>query len=98
MHGPWALALFLLPLIVLWAWLAAGVVALFVQLSIAAHRRVFVLLAACVAVVLFLSYVPGSADPPPRTPIPCSIAGEGVDFDIRDGLCYRDVPTKFQRR
>lgn len=31
-----------------------------------------------------------------RTPVPC--AGDGVDYDIRDGLCYHHVPMKFQRR
>lgn len=29
-------------------------------------------------------------------PVPC--AGDGVDFDIRDGLCYKHVPLKYQRR
>lgn len=31
-----------------------------------------------------------------RTPLPC--VGDGVDYDVRDGLCYKHVPLKFQRR
>lgn len=31
-----------------------------------------------------------------RTALPC--IGDGVDYDIRDGLCYKHVPLKFQRR
>jgi len=34
-------------------------------------------------VVAFFSYVPGSSLPAKRNPAPC---GEGVDFDVRDGL------------
>jgi hypothetical protein len=30
-----------------------------------------------------------------RTPLPCA---DGVDYDVRDGLCYKHVPMKFQRR
>jgi hypothetical protein len=32
---------------------------------------------------------------PPRLPVTCK--GDGVDFDTRDGLCYTQVPKRFQR-
>ena len=33
---------------------------------------------------------------PPRLPLPCT--DDGVDFDTRDGLCYKFVPLRFQRQ
>jgi hypothetical protein len=94
--GSWALSLVLLPAVLLWAWLAAGAVALFVPLSPIASRVVFVAVASSAALLLFVFYTPSDVHRVERTPLPC--AGDGVDFDIRDGLCYKNVPRQFQRQ
>jgi hypothetical protein len=94
--GLLALSLVLLPAVLLWAWLAAGAVALFVQLSRTAIWVLFIALASLAAMLLFFFNVPGEVRSLERTPLPCT--GDGVDFDTRDGLCYRNVPQQFQRR
>lgn len=36
------------------------------------------------------------ANPEPgNPPVPCD---HGTDYDVRDGLCYKHVPLKYQRR
>jgi len=94
--GTWALSLSLLPVVLLWAWLMAGAIALFVPLSPIASRVVFIALASSAALLLFVFYSPGDIRSVERTPLPC--VGDGVDFDTRDGLCYKNVPLRFQRR
>jgi hypothetical protein len=91
-----ALSLVLLPVVLLWAWLLAGAVALFVPLSPIASRVIFVAVASSAALLLFAFYSPRGIHSVERTPLPC--VGDGVDFDIRDGLCYKNVPRQFQRR
>jgi hypothetical protein len=93
---PWALSLILLPAVLTWAWLGAGAVALFVPLSRTANWVVFTSLATFAAILLSVVYVPGDVRRLERTPLPC--IGDGVDFDTRDGLCYKNVPLRFQRR
>jgi hypothetical protein len=94
--GSWALSLVLLPAVLLWAWLAADAVALFFPLSPTASWVVFIALASFAAMLLIVLYVPGDVRSLERTPLPC--IGDGVDFDTRDGLCYKNVPRQFQRQ
>lgn len=43
-----------------------------------------------------LTHLLREASPEPGNPsLPC---GHGTDYDTRDGLCYKFVPLKFQRR
>ena len=45
---------------------------------------------------LVLTHALRASNPEPQNlPVPC---GDGADYDIRDGLCYKVVPQQFQRR
>lgn len=45
---------------------------------------------------LTLTHFARQANPEPgNPPLPC---GHGTDYDTRDGLCYKHVPLKYQRR
>jgi hypothetical protein len=92
----WALCLSLLPAVLVWAWLAAGVVEQFVPLSTKARYVVIIAWAGAAALILFVSFNPTAFRDPGNPPVPC--VGDGVDFDTRDGLCYKHVPLQFQRR
>ena len=60
----WTLALVLLTVVLLWAWLAASVAELFVPLSSTARRIVFIMLATSAAVLLFAVHVRKDFDGP----------------------------------
>ena len=77
------------------SWLAVGVVELFTPLNKQQRLWVFVIILASFT-LLSVPYVPNFGNPAARVALPCH--GDGIDYDIRDGLCYKHVPTQFQRR
>jgi hypothetical protein len=69
-------------------------VAVFVPLSRRAMQigGALVLTLICIVIVTKVQF---HYPVPPREPVPCM--GDGVDYDTRDGLCYKLVPKQYQR-
>lgn len=75
----------------LWIWLLAECA------HIVTKRRVIIAAPLILVAGLLLTHHLQRTNPvPPRLPLPCK--GDGVDYDIRDGLCYTFVPPQFQRQ
>jgi hypothetical protein len=93
--------------VALWAWLFADCANRFVCLlngiepedgpPVLNKRRVLIAAPLILIASLAITYRLHLDNPvPPRIPLPCT--DEGVDFDTRDGLCYKLVPLRFQRQ
>jgi|tagenome__1003787_1003787.scaffolds.fasta_scaffold20731794_2 hypothetical protein len=77
----------------LFAWLSMEAVNVFVPISRRGMQiggAVVLTLIGVVIVTQVQFYYPV----PPREPLPC---GDGVDYDTRDGLCYKLVPKQYRR-
>jgi hypothetical protein len=86
--------------VLIWAWLGTGLVGLVFPLSREKSVLVYAGFAGGASLMLFLAFLMAPEfHMPERNPVPCYIdSGRGIDVDIRDGLCYRDVPPKYKRR
>jgi hypothetical protein len=93
--------------VALWAWLLADCANRFVRLwngsdpddgpPVLNKRRALIAAPFILIASVAITYRLHLDNPvPPRTALPCT--DDGVDFDTRDGLCYKLVPLRFQRQ